>query len=62
MRRGRRGAVDAELAELGAAVKFAELKKQMDDLIRRFPSLKGRGMRGERFDKCEKLSGSGSVE
>jgi hypothetical protein len=32
---------DAELAELGAAVKYAQLRKEMDELIRRFPGLKG---------------------
>jgi hypothetical protein len=32
---------DAELAQLGAAVRFAQLRKEMDELIRRFPSLKG---------------------
>jgi hypothetical protein len=41
MPRGRRKDLDAELAELGAAVRFAQLKKQMDDLIHRFPNLRG---------------------
>lgn len=47
MPRGQRS-VDRELEALGAQVKIAELQKQIDDLRRRFPSVRATNGLGRR--------------
>jgi hypothetical protein len=47
MPRGQRS-VDRELEALGAQVKIAELQKQIDDLRRRFPSVRATNGTGRR--------------